>query len=36
VKWKILTTDQRMELWLIILVLVGFIAAIILGWLMLR
>ena len=35
-KWKILTTDQRMELWFIILVVVGFIAAIILGWLMLR
>jgi DNA-binding transcriptional regulator of glucitol operon len=35
-KWKILTADQRMELWFIILVVVGFIAAIILGWLMLR
>jgi len=36
VKWKILTTDQRMELWFIILVVVGFIAVIILGWLMLK
>jgi hypothetical protein len=35
-KWKILATDQRMELWFIILVVVGVIAAIILGWLMLK